>query len=35
VLCYFVLLPKIKTTNRINDEIKKENDKAIEAYEVL
>jgi hypothetical protein len=29
------LLPKIKTINRINDEIKKENDKAIEAYEVL
>ena len=35
MLCYFVLLPKIKITNRINDEIKKENDKALETYEAL
>lgn len=35
LLCYFVLRPKIKNTNKLNEEIKKQNDQQYKANEVL
>ena len=35
LFCYFILRPKIKVTNQINEEIQRENDKITELNHIL